>query len=81
MRSQSELRELLRRLISVWESEVVEFKQADNSFKTSELGHYFSALANEANLRGVDSAWLVFGVHNKTRLVCGTDYKKGPNIS
>lgn len=78
MKSEMELTERLHRLISAWESEVVEFKQADNTFKTSELGHYFSALANEANLRGIESAWLVFGVNNKTRTVCGTNYKPKP---
>ncbi len=75
MRSESEISQLLQTLIASWENEVVEFKQADATFKTSEIGHYFSALSNEANLRGVDSAWLVFGVDNKTRKVVGTNYK------
>lgn len=75
MRSQTEISQHLQNLIASWENEVVEFKQADATFKTSEVGHYFSALSNEANLRGVDSAWLVFGVDNKTRKVVGTNYK------
>lgn len=32
-------------------------------------------MANEANLREEEAAWLVFGVHNKTRQVVGTDYR------
>ncbi len=72
---QAELHSILTSLIASWENEVVEFKQADASFKTSEIGKYFSALSNEANLRGIDSAWLVFGVDNKTRSVTGTNYK------
>ena len=72
---QKALTTLLEELITTWENEVVEFKQADNNFSTSEIGKYFSALSNEANLRGVDRAWLVFGVHNKTRQVVGTDYR------
>lgn len=78
MRSETELKQLLQRLISAWESEVVEFKQVDQNFKTSEIGHYFSALANEANLKGIESAWLVFGVENKTRTIRGTQYKMKP---
>lgn len=44
------------------ESEVLEFKKAENNFNNDKLGQYFSALSNEANLRGKESAWLVFGV-------------------
>ena len=72
---QVELARLLDGLIATWENEVVEFKQANDNFSTDDIGKYFSALANEANLRGVDAGWLVFGVHNKTRRVVGTDYR------
>lgn len=54
---------------------MVEFKQAGSDYSTDEIGKYFSALANEANLRGADGGWLVFGVNNKTRRVAGTDYR------
>lgn len=43
------------------ENEIVEFKKAERNFDTDDLGKYFSALSNEANLRGVDFAWLVMG--------------------
>lgn len=66
---------LLDELIATWENEVVEFKQASDGFSTDDIGKYFSALANEANLRGAERAWLVFGVHNKTRAVVGTAYR------
>lgn len=72
---QAALTALLDELIATWENEVVEFKQAGNDFKTDTVGEYFSALANEANLRGVDAGWLVFGVDNKTRRVVGTHYR------
>lgn len=75
MRGEEELKAILRKLLAEWENEVAEFKQADNSYKTSEIGKYFSALSNEANLRGLDSAWLVFGIDNKTRTVVNTNYK------
>lgn len=53
------LEETLTRLIAGWEGECVEFKEATDNFSTSDIGKYFSALANEANLRGLESAWLV----------------------
>lgn len=75
---QTELNGLLEQLISTWENEVVEFKQADENYKTDKIGEYFSALSNEANLRGQESAWLVFGVNNKSRSVAGTNYRDDP---
>lgn len=53
-RTQDELRKLLDELISEWENETVEFKET--SAKDDDLGKYFSALSNEANLKEVDSA-------------------------
>ena len=72
---QTELSRLLHQLITTWENEVVEFKQATDAYGTDDIGKYLSALANEANLRGVERGWLVFGVNNKTRAVVGTDYR------
>lgn len=73
--NQPELIQLLNRLIAAWEGEVVEFKRVVNDYSTDDIGKYFSALANEANLRGADCGWLVFGVNNKTRRVVGTHYR------
>lgn len=64
------------RLVSQWENECVEFKEAGNDYDTDKIGRYVSALANEANLRARESAWLVFGVRNKTRKAVGTDYRE-----
>ncbi|MDX5413527.1 MAG: putative DNA binding domain-containing protein [Rhodobacterales bacterium] len=69
------LRQKLTDLIATWENEVVEFKEASNDYDTDRIGRYFSALANEANLRDADAGWLVFGVNNKTRDVVGTSYR------
>lgn len=66
---------LLDGLIAAWENEVVEFKQVNDDYHTDRIGEYFSALSNEANLRGVERAWLVFGVSNKTRTVVGSGYR------
>lgn len=70
-----DLTALLSRLIDNWEDELVEFKQASRDYDTRKIGEYFSALANEANLRGADAGWLIFGVNNKTRQVVGTEYR------
>ncbi|MFG6543810.1 RNA-binding domain-containing protein [Sulfitobacter sp. 1A10445] len=67
--------EVLERLIEGWESEVVEFKEANDNYSTDLIGKYFSALANEANLRNTTNAWLIFGVKNSTRSVVGTTYR------
>ena len=64
-------------LINHSESEVVEFKKAENSFDFDDLGKYFSALSNEANLRGLDFAWLIFGYDEKKHEIVGTSYKNG----
>lgn len=65
---------LLESLIRNWEDETIEFKEASNDFDTDKIGRYVSALSNEANLSDEPSAWLVFGVRNKTREVVGTGY-------
>lgn len=71
-----ELQQVLTQLLAQWESECVEFKAASQDYDTSDIGKYFSALSNEANLRGLPAAWLVFGVDNRTRRVIGTEYRR-----
>lgn len=68
---------IFQALISHNESEVVEFKKAENNFDFDDLGKYFSALSNEANLRGLPFAWLVFGYDEKKHEIVGTSYKDG----
>lgn len=58
------------------ETECVEFKEAKESFDTDEMGCYFSALSNEANLHGLPYAWLVFGIKDKGHSVVGTNYRQ-----
>jgi ATP-dependent DNA helicase RecG len=61
------------------ENEVTEFKKAENNFDFNDLGKYFSALSNEANLQNCKEAWLVFGIfenkQNKTLEITGTNYR------
>lgn len=73
----STYRQLLHSLIQHKESEVVEFKKAENNFDFDDLGKYFSALSNEANLRGLPFAWLIFGYDEKKHEIVGTYYKDG----
>ena len=62
--TQAELNNILTELLHSWENEVVEFKSGGSGFSTDDIGEYFSALSNEANLRHIDRAWFVFGVEN-----------------
>lgn len=73
----STYRQLFHALIQHKESEVVEFKKAENNFDFDDLGKYFAALSNEANLRGLPFAWLVFGYDEKKHEIIGTSYKDG----
>lgn len=60
------------------ESEVVEFKKADNTYDTSELCEYVSALANEANIQDKSYALLILWVEPKQHKPVGTNYKTKP---
>lgn len=51
------------------ETEVVEFKEAKTQFSKDKMGEYFSALSNEANLKGIDFAYLVLGVKNDKTII------------
>lgn len=72
------MNETLNNLLSLHcENEIVEFKEARNSFDFNKLGKYFSALSNEANLKNLKCAWLVLGVKdNKT--VVGSKFRTSP---
>lgn len=69
--------DIFRDLISHKESEIIEFKKAENNFDFDDLGKYLSALSNEANLRGFDFAWMIFGYDEKRHEIVGTSYKNG----
>lgn len=59
------------------ENEVIEFKEAKTTYHFDKIGEYFSALANEANLKGHASAWLVFGVSDDRKII-GTKFRPQP---
>ena len=69
--------EIFNKLWEHSENEVVEFKKAETNFDIDELGKYFSALSNEANLRDHEFAWIVFGVWDKKHQIIGTTFKDG----
>ena len=70
-----QLKEKITWLINEFESEVVEFKEAKTNYSFNEIGKYFSALSNEANIRGFQEAWLVFGISNDKKFT-GTEFRK-----
>ncbi len=57
------------------ETEWVEFKEAKSNIDSDDLGKYFVALCNEANLKGEPAGWLVFGVQDKPRKIIGSQYR------
>ena len=66
------MEELLLRFLTVSsESEVLEYKKAGTQYDRDKLGRYFSALSNEANLKGLPSAWMLLGVAND-KTITGT---------
>ena len=73
--STEQLKAKLFELIETFETEAVEFKEAKSNYNFNDIGKYFSALSNEANLRSLNEAWLVFGVTNKKK-ICGSSYRK-----
>ena len=76
----SELCSILNKLILSWESEVVEFKEAGKDYDKNKIGQYFSAISNEANLKGLQHGWLVFGVRNEDRMIVGSDYRNSKGL-
>ncbi len=75
----NQLKEKISQMIESFESEVIEFKEARTNYSFNDIGKYFSALSNEANLRGLQEAWLVFGISDDKRCV-GTEFRKQGNL-
>ena len=71
----SQLKEKIAQMIYDFESEVVEFKEARSNYSFNDIGKYFSALSNEANIRGFQEAWLIFGISDDKKYV-GTEFRK-----
>lgn len=66
----AELKHILQNLRNLTaENEIVEFKEAKTGYDFTKLGKYFSALSNEANLKGKPFAWLVFDVENNKHVL------------
>lgn len=73
--AEQQLIEKIREMIENFENEVVEFKEARLNYSFKDIGKYFSALGNEANIRDKKEAWLIFGVDNNKNIV-GSEYRK-----
>lgn len=74
--NEQELQEKLKSFLKLpAETEIIEFKEAKNDFHFDKIGKYFSALSNEANLKGKSEGWLIFGIENKERIITGSNYR------
>lgn len=76
----ADLHTTLDSLIQNWETEVVEFKEANADFDKDKIGQYFSAISNEANLKGIQYGWLIFGVRNKDKRIIGSAYRMNKGL-
>ncbi len=56
------------------ETEIIEFKEAASNYSFNDIGKYFSALSNEANIKEQPSGWLVFGIADNGEIK-GTNYR------
>lgn len=77
--TENHLMEKVMQMIENFEDEVVEFKEAKTNYSFKDIGKYFSALGNEANIRDRKEAWLIFGVTNKKEII-GTEYRKDGSL-
>jgi len=74
--------ETARRLIEQEaKNEVLEFKAANKQLHADDVGKYFSALSNAANLGGKDSAWLILGVNDQRQIVGSQAYPEADNLN
>ncbi|WP_292492666.1 RNA-binding domain-containing protein [Methanoculleus sp. 10] len=75
-----DLNVILREMIDLpAETEWIEFKEAKINFDFDDLGRYFSALSNEANLYGKPAGWLIFGITDRSpRKIVGSNYRLTP---
>lgn len=79
--TQDELKNLLDELRKMTaETEWIEFKTAARNFHFNDIGKYFSALSNEANLKRKERGWLVFGIEDKTRKIYGTQFRTNRKV-
>lgn len=80
-KNNDELNKILDELLLNQENECVEFKKAENNFDIDNLGKYFSALGNEANLKNKQYSWIVFGVDDKTHELTNTNFYSDNNFN
>lgn len=75
----AELKEKIYQMLRDFENEVVEFKEANAHYSFNDIGKYFSALGNEANIRGQAEAWLIFGISDRKEFK-GTEFRKDGSL-
>ena len=73
--TEEKLKYKIKNMIENTENEVVEFKEARTNYSFNDMGKYFSALSNEANIRDSQEAWIIFGVADNKEII-GTEFRK-----
>ncbi len=75
-----EIQKKLQELIAQgYENEIVEFKEANRNYDFNKIGKYFSALSNEANLKGQAVAYLIFGIKDSDKSFNDTQFRPKPS--
>ena len=72
--TEDKLKKMILSVKDYSETEVIEFKEASTSFSFKDIGKYFSALSNEANIREKQQGWLIFGIAD-SGMITGTSYR------
>lgn len=70
----SELTELILSIKDKPETEIIEFKEAVSNYSFNDIGKYFSALSNEANINEAPCGWLIFGITDNG-IIKGTNFR------
>lgn len=81
IKTELELISILNEILRVGEFECVELKKATKNFEIDKLGKYFSAIGNEANLKGKRYGWLIFGIDDINHTPVGTNYRPDNNFN
>lgn len=74
-----ELKEIIINIKDYSETEVIEFKEARSNYSFKDIGKYFSALSNEANIREKQQGWLMFGIADSGNII-GTNYRNDNSL-
>lgn len=72
--------EIIKELLE-YDSEREWFEFKENWFKADELGEYISALSNSAAIAGKKYAYFIWGIHDQTHEIVGTNFNCNQDVN